>query len=65
VRRFYDDGANDAIPAIVNGIEREGGLAATRTLIGRFVAEAKRALEPIPASAAKRELVKLTEALAS
>jgi octaprenyl-diphosphate synthase len=65
VRRFYDDGANDAIPTIVNGIEREGGLAGTRLQIGRFVERAKDALEPIAGGAAKKELVKLTEALAT
>lgn len=65
VRRFYDEGANDAIPTIVNGIEREGGLAATRAQIARFVEQAKSALEPIPGSTAKNELILLTEALAS
>jgi geranylgeranyl pyrophosphate synthase len=65
VRRFYDGGANDAIPAIVDGIERKGGMAATRTQIGRFVERAKSALEPISESASKRELVRLTEALES
>ncbi len=65
VRRFYDTAANDAIPAIVDGIEREGGLAATRAQIGRFVERAKSALEPIAARAAKRELIRLTEALQS
>ena len=65
VRRFYDAGANDAIPAIVEAIGREGGVAATREQIARFVAGAKTALEPIEDGAAKRELVKLTEALAS
>ena len=65
VRRFYDDGSNDAIPAIVNGIEREGGLAATRAQIGRFVDRAKSALEPIADGSAKKELIKLTDALAA
>jgi octaprenyl-diphosphate synthase len=65
VRRFYDAGANDAIPSIVEAIGREGGVAATREQIARFVDRAKTALEPIEAGAAKRELVKLTEALAS
>lgn len=63
VRRFYDDGSNEAIPAIVNGIEREGGLAATRAQIGRFVERAKSALEPIADGPAKKELIKLTDAL--
>jgi hypothetical protein len=65
VRRFYDAAANDAIPSIVNGIEREGGLSATRAQIGRFVERAKSALEPIADGAAKKELFNLTEALGS
>jgi octaprenyl-diphosphate synthase len=65
VRRFYEGGANDAIPAIVDAIGREGGLAATRAEIARFVERAKSALEPIAAGAAKTELLKLTEALES
>ena len=64
VRRFYDGGANEAIPAIVDGIEREGGLASTRAQIGCFVERAKSALEPISEGAAKKELIKLTNALA-
>ncbi|HMF29730.1 MAG TPA: polyprenyl synthetase family protein [Candidatus Cybelea sp.] len=65
VRRFYDGGPNDAIPAIVDGIAREGGLEATQVEIGRFVERAKSALEPIAADAAKRELIQLTEAIRS
>ncbi len=65
VRRFYDDGSKDAIPAIVEAIARAGGVAATREKIAQFVARAKAALEPIDTCAAKKELVKLTEALAS
>jgi octaprenyl-diphosphate synthase len=65
VRRFYDGGPNEAIPAIVRGIEREGGLAVTRAQIGRFVEQAKSALKPIAAGTAKNELLKLTEALES
>ena len=63
VRRFYDDEANDAIPAIVDGIAREGGLHVTRAEIGRYVERAKQALEPIGAGAAKEELEQLTDAL--
>ena len=63
VRSFYDATANDAIPAIVKAIEREGGLAATRAMIGRFAERAKRALEPIGNGTAKTELISLTEAL--
>ncbi len=65
VRRFYDGGPNEAIPAIVQGIERQGGLSATRVQIGRFVERAKSALQPISAGTAKAELLKLTEALQS
>lgn len=63
VRQFYDDETNDAIPAIVDGIAREGGLHATRAEIGRYVERAKEALEPIGAGAAKEELEQLTDAL--
>ncbi len=63
VRRFYDGRENDAIPTIVAAIAREGGLAATRSQIARFVARAKAALEPIGAGAAKTEMAKLTDAL--
>jgi geranylgeranyl pyrophosphate synthase len=65
VRRFYDCGPNEAIPTIVDGIAREGGLEATQVEIGRFVELAKNALEPIAPGAAKRELIRLTEALRS
>jgi geranylgeranyl pyrophosphate synthase len=65
VRRFYEGGTRDGIPAIVDGIEREGGLAATRAQIGRFVERAKRALEPIAPGTAKKQLIRLTEALES
>ena len=63
VSRFYDDGDNAAIPAIVQAIDREGGLAATRLEIRRFAELAKAALEPIRPGAAKRELAKITDAL--
>lgn len=65
VRRFYEGAPNDAIPAIVEGITREGGLEGTQVEIGRFVERAKSALEPIAPGAAKRELIRLTEALRS
>jgi octaprenyl-diphosphate synthase len=63
VRRFYEQGENDAIPAIVSAIEREGGLNATRAEIRRYAERAKQALQPIPAGAAKKELAQLTDAL--
>jgi octaprenyl-diphosphate synthase len=65
VRRFYQGGSKEAIPAIVDGIEREGGLAGTRAQIARFVGIAKDALEPIGDGAAKKQLLRLTEALES
>ncbi len=63
VRRFYEEGRNDAIPEVVLGIEREGGLRATRAQIALYVDLAKQALEPIAASAAKKDLAQLTDAL--
>ena len=63
VRRFYDDGANDAIPSIVEGIARKGGLLGTRAEIERYAGRAKQALEPITDGAAKKELAQLTDAL--
>ncbi len=65
IRRFYEGERNDAIPAIVDAIDRKGGLAATRAEIGRFAERAKSALEPIGEGTAKKELFKLTEALES
>ncbi|MGA8532854.1 MAG: polyprenyl synthetase family protein [Candidatus Tumulicola sp.] len=63
VRRFYEGSANESIPAIVRGIEEQGGLAATRVRIARFVDRAKGALEPISPGPAKEELAKLADAL--
>ena len=63
VRRFYDGAANDGIADIVGGIEQQGGLAATRTLIAGFVEKAKAALEPVPPGTAKEELARLADAL--
>ena len=63
VRRFYGGTTNEGIPAIVTGIERQGGLAATRAHIARFVERARMALEPIPPGPAKEELAKLAGAL--
>jgi len=63
VRRFYDGTANDAIGAIVAGIDRHGGLRGTRAQIAAFVARAKQALEPLPEGAAKNELLDLADAL--
>jgi geranylgeranyl pyrophosphate synthase len=63
VRRFYDGTANDAIPSIVEGIGREGGVLATERHIAAFVERAKRALEPIPEGTPKEELLQLADAL--
>ncbi|HEY5426696.1 MAG TPA: polyprenyl synthetase family protein [Candidatus Tumulicola sp.] len=63
VRRFYDGSANEGIPAIVAGIRRQGGLAATHAQIAGYVERAKAALEPIAPGAAKEELAKLADAL--
>jgi octaprenyl-diphosphate synthase len=60
---FYEEGGNEAIPSVVLGIEREGGLRATRSQIALFVERAKQALEPMAPSPAKRELAQLTDAL--
>jgi octaprenyl-diphosphate synthase len=63
VSRLYGGPANDALPSILEAIAREGGLRATRAEIARYVERAKQALEPIGASAAKKDLAQLTDAL--
>lgn len=63
VRSFYDGGGHDAIPAIVRGIERQGGLSATRAQIAGFVERAKDALKPIAPGTAKEELARLADDL--
>jgi octaprenyl-diphosphate synthase len=63
VRRLYDGGASDAIPGIIDGIARQGGLTATRAAIARFAEQAKAALEPIAPGSAKTELAKLADGL--
>jgi geranylgeranyl pyrophosphate synthase len=63
VRRFYEGTANDAIPSIIAGISREGGVHATERHIATFVERAKRALQPIAAGAPKDELMQLADAL--
>jgi geranylgeranyl pyrophosphate synthase len=62
VRRFYEGGSPEAIPAIVAGI-REFGIDATRRRIAGYVEKARTALEPIAPSPAKHELSKLADAL--
>jgi len=63
VRRFYDESANEGIAAIAGGIERQGGLAATRSHIAHFAERAKAAVEPLAAGAAKEELSRLADTL--
>ncbi|MDP9024738.1 MAG: polyprenyl synthetase family protein [Candidatus Eremiobacteraeota bacterium] len=63
VERFYRGHSNDAIPLILEGIARAGGLDATRVEIKRFVERAQAALQPIPAGTAKQELANLANAL--
>ncbi|MBV8153801.1 MAG: polyprenyl synthetase family protein [Candidatus Eremiobacteraeota bacterium] len=63
VRRFYGGNDNAALPAIVDGIARQGGLAGTRERIAAFVRQAKQALEPIAAGTAKTSLANLADAL--
>jgi octaprenyl-diphosphate synthase len=62
-RRFYDGRDNEGIPAIVAGIEAQGGLSGTRAQIAAFVEKAAAALEPIHPSPAKEELLKLAGTL--
>jgi geranylgeranyl pyrophosphate synthase len=63
VRRFYEGTANDAIPSIVAGIGRAGGVLATERHIATFVKRAKQALEPIAAGTPKKELMQLADGL--
>lgn len=63
VGRLYAGGGRDAIPAIVRGIERQGGLSETRRHMEGFVQRAKAALEPIAPSAAKEALTALADEL--
>ncbi|MFZ1018918.1 MAG: polyprenyl synthetase family protein [Candidatus Cybelea sp.] len=63
VGSYYEGGTAEAIPSILYGIEREGGVRATRAQIARYVELAKAALEPIHPSAAKKDLAQLTDAL--
>ncbi|HEX8805729.1 MAG TPA: polyprenyl synthetase family protein [Candidatus Aquilonibacter sp.] len=63
--RFYAGSEHDGIPELVAAIAREGGLERTRAEIGRHVERAKAALEPLPPSPAKEELMRLADALAA
>jgi geranylgeranyl pyrophosphate synthase len=63
VHSFYGSQTNDGLATIVAGIERQGGLDATRARIAEYRDRAKAALEPIAAGAAKEELANLADAL--
>ncbi len=64
VARLYSGQSHDGIPGVIAGIAAEGGLAGTRREIATYVARAKTSLEPLRSSPAKKELVKLADALA-
>ena len=63
VGKLYGSATNDDIPLVLQGIAREGGLDGTKAQIATFTAAAVEALAPLPASAAKEELISLAEAL--
>ncbi|HEY9086305.1 MAG TPA: polyprenyl synthetase family protein [Candidatus Tyrphobacter sp.] len=62
VRRLFA-GEREAVAPIVEAIDRQGGLAATREQIASFVRDAKAALQPLAASEAKERLGSLADAL--
>lgn len=62
VGRLFADASAPVAP-IVEAIERQGGLAATREQIAALVREAKAALQPLAASEAKERLGSLADAL--
>ncbi len=64
VARLYSGSSHDGIPHVIAGIADEGGLDGTRREIATFVARAKTSLEPLRATPAKEELVKLADTLA-
>jgi octaprenyl-diphosphate synthase len=63
VGKLYASADNDGIPVVLQGIATEGGLEATLAQIAHFSTAAVEALTPLPASAAKEELISLAEAL--
>lgn len=63
VKDLYGGTSSDGIPTVLQGIASEGGLDGTTTQIAAFASAAVQALAPLPASAAKDELIKLAEAL--
>jgi len=69
VAAFYQDrpdssSADAAIAALVAGVERCGGLAATREAIAGYVERAKMSLAPLGTAPARAEFVALADALA-
>ena len=64
VARLYSGSTADGIPGVIKSIDAEGGLEATRREIATYAQRAKAALEPLPATVAKVDLVKLADALA-
>jgi octaprenyl-diphosphate synthase len=62
VRSFFTD-ASVPVERIIEAIERQGGVDATRDEIARHLALAKVALQPLPASTAKQRLSGLADAL--
>jgi octaprenyl-diphosphate synthase len=67
VKTFFDgdDATESARSAaqVIEAIERQGGLTATRSRIATYVERAKSALESVPSGAAKDRLASLAEAL--
>ena len=63
VERFYRGESSDGVATLMQGVAREGGLAATHGEMARFVERAIDALKPIAPSAAKEELAKLASSL--
>jgi octaprenyl-diphosphate synthase len=63
VQRLYTGSDSIKLASVVAAIARERGLDATRTYIADFAKQAKNALRPLPASAAREELARLADGL--
>ncbi|MGZ3498106.1 MAG: polyprenyl synthetase family protein [Vulcanimicrobiaceae bacterium] len=63
VERFYAGTDDRAIPAIVAGIARQGGLERTREQIAQYAERAKLSLASLESGASKAELANLADAL--
>ncbi len=59
----YFSGDETSLGPILEAIERQGGVAATRREITHWIEDAKRALQPLPEGAAKKRLSGLADAL--